>query len=330
MNQVDPLHLRHPRRWLAALLLAASAGVASAQEPRAEIKLSLGVSGWTGYAPLTLAKEAGLFKKHGLDVTIKRIPQGTRHLAVAAGEVQCAGHTVEGWLIWADRGLSMRQIFLLDKSHGADGIVVKPSIQKFGDLKGKTIGVGAPGTSPYFLLAHLLKKNGLSLRDVNVVSLEPQAAANAFVAGSAEFDAAMTYEPYLSSVRGRPDAGRILATTVDYPVVMDSIGCTTQFLSAHPRAGKALADAYFDALALMKADPRRSFEIMGAAAKQSAEAFERSQSFLRWQDRAANQKFFATEHAAFMKEAAELLLEVGLIQRMPDLNALADTRYIRP
>ena len=45
----------------------------------------------------------------------------------------------------------------------------------------------------------MLKKNGLSVKDVTVVNLEPAAAAQAFVAG--QNDAAMTYEPYLSTVR---------------------------------------------------------------------------------------------------------------------------------
>jgi hypothetical protein len=39
----------------------------------------IGMSGWTGFAPLTLAKEAGIFKKNGLDVTLKMIPQKDRH-----------------------------------------------------------------------------------------------------------------------------------------------------------------------------------------------------------------------------------------------------------
>ena len=30
-----------------------------------ETKVAIGISGWTGFAPLTLAKEAGLFKKIG-------------------------------------------------------------------------------------------------------------------------------------------------------------------------------------------------------------------------------------------------------------------------
>ena len=167
------------------------------------------MSGWTGFAPLTLAKEAGLFKKHGLDVTIKKIPQKDRHLALATGDIQCAATTVETWIVWNANGVATTQIFQLDKSYGADGMVVKPGITKISDLKGKTVAASAPGTAPYFTLAWILKKNGLSVKDVKVVNLEPQAAANAMIAGTANIDAAMTYEPYLSArarqARGRQD-----------------------------------------------------------------------------------------------------------------------------
>ena len=109
----------------------------------------------------------------------------------------------------------------------------------------------------------------------------------------------MTYEPYLSAVRAKPEAGKIIATTLDYPMVMDTFGCTPKFLAENPKAAKALADGYFDAVEMIKAEPKKSFEIMGADVKQTGEAFEKSQAYLRWQDRAANQKFFAGEHAAF-------------------------------
>jgi len=80
---------------------------------------------------------------------------------------------------------------------------------------------------------------------------------------------------------------------------------------------------------LIKADPKKSFEIMGADVKQTGEAFEKSQAYLRWQDKAANQKFFASEFATFSKEAADLLLEAGIIKQIPDLSKLADTRFIQ-
>jgi NitT/TauT family transport system substrate-binding protein len=305
--------------------LAGGEGALFAQET----KVGVGLSGWTGFAPLTLAKEAGIYKKYGLDVTLRKIPQKDRHLAIASGDIQCAATTVETWIVWNANGVATVQIFQLDKSYGADGMVVKPGITTIKEIRGKTVAASAPGTAPYFTLAWMLRENGMSLKDVKIVNLEPQAAANAILAGTAGVDAAMTYEPFLSAVRAKPEAGRIIATTLDYPMIMDTFGCTPKFLAENPKAARALADAYFDALELIKAEPRRSFELMGADVKQSGEQFEKSQSYLRWQDRAANRKFFAGEHAEFSRKAAEILLEAGIIKSLPDMSKLADTRFIQ-
>ncbi len=316
-------------KTLKKLATAAAIALAFTTAQAQETKVTIGISGWTGFAPLTLAKEAGLFKKHGIDMTIKKIPQGVRHLAIASGDIQCAATTVETWVAWNANGIATTQIFQLDKSFGADGMVTKPGIAKIADLKGKTVAADAPGTAGYFGLAWFLKKNGLSVKDVKVVNMGPQPAANAMIAGTDGIDAAMTYEPYLSAVRAKPEAGKIIATTLDYPMVMDTFGCTPKFLADNPKAAKGLADAYFDAVAMIKAEPKKSFEIMGADVKQSGEAFEKSQAYLRWQDRAANQTFFAGEHARFSKEAADLLLEIGIIKSLPDMSKLADTQFLK-
>jgi NitT/TauT family transport system substrate-binding protein len=310
---------------LLALSLVAAACVAQAQET----KVAIGISGWTGFAPLTLAKEAGIFARHGLDVSIKKIPQKDRHLAIASGDVQCAATTVETWVVWNANGVATTQIFQLDKSYGADGMVVKPAVAKISDLKGKTVAADAPGTAGYFGLAWILKKNGLSVKDVKVVNMGPQPAANAMIAGNNDIDGAMTYEPYLSAVRAKPEAGKIIATTLDYPMVMDTFGCTPKFLAENPKAARALADSYFDAVDMIRKDPKKSYEIMGADVKQSGEQFEGSAKYLRWQDREANAKFFAGEHAQFSKEAADLLMEIGIIKALPDMGKLADTRFIK-
>ncbi len=311
--------------WIAGLGfgLIAMAAPASAQET----KVVIGMSGWTGFAPLTLANEAGIFKKNGLDVTIKKIPQASRHLAILSGDIQCAATTVETWIAWNANGVATKQIFQLDKSYGADGMVVKNGIEKIADLKGKTVAASPPGTAPYFTLAWFLKKNGLSVKDVTVVNMEPGPAAQAFIAGNN--DAAMTYEPFLSSVRAAPQAGKILATTLDYPMIMDTFGCTPAFLGANEKAAKALADSYFEALEMIAKEPAKSNEIMGADVKQTGEAFAKSAAYLRWQDKAANKAFFAGPHAAFSAEAADLLLELGIIKAKPDMSALADTRFIQ-
>ncbi|MFC5608627.1 ABC transporter substrate-binding protein [Variovorax soli] len=311
----------------AATLAAAglfAAGAAHAQET----KLALGMSGWTGFAPLTLADKAGIFKKNGLDVELRMIPQKDRHLALASRAIQCAATTVETHVAWNANGVPITQIFQMDKSYGADGLAVRNDVKTFADLKGKTVGVSAPGTAPYFGLAWMLNKNGMSLKDVKLVSLEPQPAAQAFVSG--QNDAAMTYEPYLSTVRGNPSAGKILATTLDYPMVMDTVGCAPTWLKSNAKAAQALANSYFEALELIKADPAKANEIMGSAVKQTGEKFAESSKYLRWQDKAANQKFFAGELMQFMKESVPILLEAGVIRKAPDdLNATFDASFIK-
>ena len=310
---------------LIAVLLATLAMPLLAQDLP---KVTIGMSGWTGFAPLSLAEKAGIFKKNGVDVTIKMIPQKDRHLAIASGDVQCAATTVETYINWNASGVAITQVVQLDKSYGADGLAARNSIAKVADLKGKTIGVDAPGTSSYFGLGWILKKNGLSMKDIKITTLSPQAAAAAFNAGT-DIDAAMTYEPYLSSVRDNKTAGKIIATTLDYPMVMDTFGCTPKFIKENGKLVQAMVNSYFEALDMIKKEPAKSNEIMGAVVKQAGEAFAKSASFLRWQDKEANKKFFAGEIQAFSKEAGDLLLEMGLIKSVPDLNSLVDTSFIK-
>jgi len=313
-----------PMAAVAAACMAALAAPAQAQD----VKIALGMSGWTGFAPLTLADKAGIFKKNGLDVELKMIPQKDRHLALASKSIQCAATTVETHVAWNANGVPIVQIFQMDKSYGADGIAVRNDVKGFADLKGKTVAVSAPGTAPYFGLAWMLSKNGMTLKDVKTVSLEPQPAAQAFVAG--QNDAAMTYEPYLSTVRANPQAGKILATTIDYPMVMDTVGCAPEWLKANPKAAQALTNSYFEALEMIKTDPAKANELMGSAVKQSGEAFAKSSAYLRWQDKAANQKFFAGELTAFMKDATAILLEAGVIRKAPEnFDAMFDASFIK-
>jgi len=306
----------------AALGLAALLAAGGAQ---AQTKVNIGISGWTGFAPLVLAKEAGIFAKNGLDVTIQKIPQKDRHLAIASGAIQCAATTVETWIVWDAAGVKTKQIFQLDKSYGADGMAVRSATGSIKDLKGKTVAASAPGTSPYFALAWFLKENGMSVKDVNVVNMEPGPAAQAFIAG--QNDAAMTYEPYLSAVREKPDAGKIIATTLDYPMVMDTFGCTPAFL-VDEKAAAALTKSYFEALDLIKADQAKAYGIMGADVKQTGEQFGKSAGFLRWSDAEGNKKFFSGDWQAFSAKAADLLLEIGLIKTKPDLAALVETKFV--
>ncbi len=110
-------------------------------------QVSIGISGWTGFAPLTLAKEAGIFAKNGLD-DHQEDPAGLAPSRDCSGDIQCAATTVETWIVWNANGVATTQLFQLDKSYGADGMVVRNNVNSIKDIKGKTVAASAPGTAP--------------------------------------------------------------------------------------------------------------------------------------------------------------------------------------
>lgn len=311
------------------VLAAGAAALARPAVVRAQglPKITIGMSGWTGFAPLTLAEQAGLFKARGLEVETRFVPQTGRNLALASGALNCAVTTVDTMVTWASAGLPLTQILVLDRSRGGDGIAVRPGTDAVADLRGKTVAVDGAGTTPYFMLAYVLRRNGLTPRDVKLSTLAPQPAAQAFVAG--QFDAASTYEPYLSQIRAMgADKGKILVTTLDYPVVVDTLALQPEFMAKNPGVAPLLVQAWFDALDMIAREPDRSYEIMGKRVNQAGPAFRDSAQYIQWQDRAMNQAYMREGLPGFMAEAATVLKETGVIRAEPDLGALLDARHV--
>ena len=199
-------------------------------------------------------------------------------------------------------------------------MVVRNGIAKIADLKGKTV---AASRARHRALLHA----GLDPEEERPVGegrdgRQPRAAARPRRRSSpAQNDAAMTYEPYLSTVRAKPEAGKIIATTLDYPMVMDTFGCTPKFLAENPKAAKALADSYFEAVDMIKKEPKKSYEIMGADVKQSGEQFEASAEVPALAGQGREPEVLRRRASQqFSKEAADLLLEIGIIKADADIE----------
>ncbi|MGQ0651526.1 MAG: ABC transporter substrate-binding protein, partial [Betaproteobacteria bacterium] len=193
------------------------------------------------------------------------------------------------------------------------------------DLKGKSVNVDGPGTVQHFMLSYILEKNGLSIRDTIRQTMGAQAAAQAFVSGQG--DAAVSYEPYLSTIRDKPDSGRIIVTTQDYPVVIDVLVFRNDFIVRQPKIVKATVDSFFEALDMIKREPKKAYEMMGSTVKQSGEAFGRSASFIQWQDRAMNKAYYAGEHKPFVDFAIRVLKSNRVIEKEPSSAEMINLKF---
>ncbi|MBR0654053.1 ABC transporter substrate-binding protein [Plastoroseomonas arctica] len=313
--------LRRTMLGAAAGALAAPALVRAQALP----KITIGMSGWTGFAPLTLAEGAGIFRANGIEVETRFVPQRERNLALVGGALNCVVTTVDTMILWASAA-PLQQVLVLDRSRGGDGIAVRPAISGFADLRGKTIAVDGAGTTPYFVLAYMMGENGMSIRDVSTATLAPQPAAQAFVAG--QFDGCSTYEPYLSQVRAMGATGKILATTVDHACVVDTLAFQPAFIAANPEAVRRVVKSWYDALAMIAAEPDRSYEIMGRRVNQTGEAFKASAQYIEWLDQAKNREYVGAGLPEFMTKAHTVQRETGVVRADVPLGPLLNTSFI--
>ncbi|HSK39610.1 MAG TPA: ABC transporter substrate-binding protein [Arenibaculum sp.] len=289
-------------------------------------KVTLAMSGWTGFAPMTLAREAGIFERNGIQVDIVKMPAPNRHQAMAAGDVQAITTTVDTHILYASSGVPVTQVLALDTSSGGDGIAVREDIGSLADLKGKSVAVQFGGV-PQFWLAYLLDREGLQLTDLELTNLEPKDAANAFVAG--QFDAAVTYEPYLSTVRDA-DAGKILVTSADTPgVIIDTLAFQPDYIEQNPEVVEAMVTSWFEALDMIAENPDEAYAIMAADVNQPVEAFKQSAEFVTWYDREANRAYMTETLPGFLEEANDLMVSARLVRRPAETSGMIDSSFVQ-
>src|SRR5713226_2856556 len=123
------------------------------------------------FTTLWVAQEAGLFKKHGLDATLKVLNSQVAAQALVAGEVDVISTgpdlvniRLQGAPVKYIGGTLQRFIFQLWAAKGLNSLT---------DLKGKTVAVTPPRTSTEIATREALKKTGvISDRDVSFLYLQ--------------------------------------------------------------------------------------------------------------------------------------------------------------
>lgn len=217
-------------------------------------------STWVGYGPLFIAKEKGFFKKYGVDPQLTIMDDESQFAnAMASNSIQGVSHVVDREVINSAKGVPEKLIFVLDQSHGGDGIIASKDIKSVADLKGKTVGLDKSTTSYFFFLS-ALKANGLSEADVTIQNMGAADAGAAFVAG--KLDVAVVWEPWLTNASKR-DGGHVLLNSADLPnTIVDTLTMREDFVKEHPEAVKGIVQAWYDALDYYKQHPEEGNQIM--------------------------------------------------------------------
>jgi NitT/TauT family transport system substrate-binding protein len=224
-------------------------------------KITVAVNGKGGFAslPLVLALQLGYFADEGLEVDIEDMAGAARvQQSVFSGAADVASGSFEHILALAGKGLSAQEFVLLARAPQIAFGVSTRSMQGFkrtADLRGKRVGVSAPGMPTHVLVQRVLLRAGLRPEDVSIVGVGTSAGALAALR-SGQIDALSNIDPVMTllelkaEVKIIADARTVLGTQAvfDGPMPSGCLYASSDFLLKHPQTSQALAYAVVRAL----------------------------------------------------------------------------------
>jgi NitT/TauT family transport system substrate-binding protein len=232
-----------------------------------KVSIAVGGKNLFYYLPLTIAEQLGYFKDEGLQVEISDFAGGAKALqALIGGSADVVSGAYEHTINMQAKGQPITAFVLQGR---APQIVLgvsnktMPDYKSIANLKGKKIGVTAPGSSTNMVANFVLAKGGLKPTDVSFIGVGTAYGALAALR-SGQIDAISNLDPVITMLEQKNEIRvivdtRTLKDTKDLfggPMPAGSLYTSEEFLKKNPQTAQALTNAIVRALKwLQKAGP---------------------------------------------------------------------------
>ena len=205
------------------------------------------------FTPIWVAQEAGIFKKHGLDTSLKLLNSQVAAQALIAGEVDVistgpdlVNARLQGAPVQYIGATLQRFVFQLWAAKGLNSLT---------DLKGKTIGVTTPRTSTEIATREALKKTAIiSERDVSFLYLQTIPAILTAVLNGKTAAGTLSAP---NNLKARDSGLSLLIdiAQVNVPGLHLAYGATERTIKSNPNSLYAFVKALAEATAIAKQNP---------------------------------------------------------------------------
>ena len=213
--------------------------------------------------PLIIMKEKGMaekaFGEKGIKVNYYEITSGAKQTeAIAAGSLDIASVINSVSVILANAAGNPVEIFAgFSRPEKMFTIMTaNDAIKTPADLKGKKIA-GPKGTVLNELLVAALKKEGMSVKDIEFINMGIPNAVQAMLSGKVDCALAAA----ASVVNAEKNGGRVLVTCEGYVSPLLISACSKDFAEKHPEMLKLYKAAYKEAKAWMEANMEEALAI---------------------------------------------------------------------
>jgi len=210
-----------------------------------------------------LAKEAGIYQRHGLDVELVYIASGSRAVQTLVGgsiDIACIGGPagVDAKLAGADTvyvAIPVNRVLVFT--------VVAPQIQRIEDMRGKSIGVTRIGTVTDFFTRIYLRQNNL-VPDKDVMIRQAGGLPEIVAALKAGQIHGGTFG-FPSVLHAKAAGFRVLVdyNTAGYRYPLSTVIVTQKLLRSQEAAVRRFLEAHIEAVHRFKTDPEMAMRVIG-------------------------------------------------------------------
>jgi len=204
---------------LVAALAAPGFGQPAAQERPEKPRFVLAVGGQEAlvYLPFNVTARLGYFKEAGLEPDIQNFAGGGLALrALIGGSAEAVSGFYDHTIQMQAQGRRIKCVVMQQRYPGLVLAVAKHAadtgFRSLNDLRGKRIGVTAPGSSTHFFVNFLAIRNGITLDEFSTIGIGAGASALAAVRAR-QVDALVNVEPTISTLQSTGDITVTLADT---------------------------------------------------------------------------------------------------------------------
>lgn len=312
------------RRGALARLGAAGLSLALGGCEAPPARLRVGSIVFPGYELMFLARELGLLDER--QVRLVELYSNTDTMrALAAGQLEAAGLTLDEMLSMRADGVDLRVIAVLDLSAGADVVLARAPVT-LATLAGKRIGA-EDGATGAIMLNALLTTAGLTLDKVHKVPITLDRSEEFFNNG--RIDVVVTAEPWAARLE-KGGAQRIFDSAAIAGRVVDVLVARSDALGPNATALKRLVEAHFLALAHLQAQSADASRRMAPRLQVPAPDVMKAFRGLQLPDAAMNREILRAG-GQFDRTSADLqrvMKDAGLLRDTVGLGGLVDTGFL--
>ena len=288
----------------------------------------MGIEPWLGYGPWRVAEERGIFEREGVDVKITNFATDDQiNAAFAARRLDGTNIATHTALRFAASGLPIKIVLLEDQSTTADAILAGPGIRSVADLRGKKVAY-EEGTTSDILLQYALRQSKMTLDDVQKVPIPAADAGTAVLAG--RVDAAVTYEPYLTTALEQDKGFKLIYTAGENPgLIGDVFVVTEDTLAKKPGQVVALLRSWDAALKEYERDTPGSQAIIEKAVGSKRGELRTAFEGVKFYDLAANRTQLQGEYQKrTITDVLAAAESAGLVEGEVDPADIIDPRFV--